>query len=50
MNRDLLSQLQSDLKIKQYEGELDTRYRCRLIYSALAEWLRFVIFVKAGSV
>ena len=39
-----MAQLRKDLKVNTYEGELTTYYECRLIYSALAEWMRFTVF------
>lgn len=44
MNSELMDQLRKDLKVNTYEGELTTYYECRLIYSALAEWMRFTVF------
>lgn len=46
MNSELIAQLRKELKINPYEGEISTYYKCRLIYSALAEWLRFAVFDK----
>lgn len=39
MNSELMAQLRKDLKVNPYEGEITTYYECRLIYSALAEWM-----------
>ena len=39
-----MAQLRRDLKVNPYEGEITTYYECRLIYSALAEWMRFSVF------
>lgn len=44
MNSELMAQLRRDLKVNPYEGEITTYYECRLIYSALAEWMRFSVF------
>ena len=44
MNSELKVQLRKDLQINAYEGDLSSHYECRLIYSALAEWLRFAVF------
>ena len=44
MNSELKAQLKKDLQINSYEGEINSYYECRLIYSALAEWLRFAVF------
>lgn len=44
MNSELKAQLKRDLKISRYEGEMTTYYECRLIYSALSEWLRYAVF------
>lgn len=43
MNSELKVQLRKDLQINSYEGELNSYYECRLIYSALAEWLRVAV-------
>lgn len=44
MNIELRVQLQKDLKIEQYKGEPAANYESRLVYSAMAEWMRVMIF------
>lgn len=44
MNEELKFQLQKDLNIVQYNGEQAANYECRLIYSAMAEWMRAMVF------
>lgn len=44
MNAELKLQLQKDLNITQYMGERVADYECRLIYSAMAEWMRVMVF------
>lgn len=36
----LIDEMAKDMKIYPYRGEKEKIYRCRLIYSAIAEWMR----------
>lgn len=44
MTNELLQRISNDLSIKQYDGELRPYFESRLVYSAFAEWMRFMIF------
>lgn len=40
----LITQMTNDLRIQQYQGEEPKHYYARLIYSALADWIRFCLY------
>ncbi len=43
MNRNLLDKMSSDMHIAPYLNENKESFACRVIYSALAEWMRFFV-------
>lgn len=49
MKEQLIKNIRNDLKILPYEGENKKDYCCRLIYSAIADWLRMCILDKTNE-
>lgn len=43
MENKVLSKMQQDMNLRQYEGEKKVNFMGRVIYSALCEWMRFII-------
>lgn len=43
MKNQALSRMQQDMKIRQYHGEKKENFIGRVVYSALCEWMRFII-------
>lgn len=49
MKDQLIKNIRNDLKISQYDGEDRTNYYCRILYSAIAEWLKMSILDKTNE-
>lgn len=47
MNKPLISQISKDLNIQPFKDEADKIYGNRLIYSAIASWVRFLVLGKS---
>jgi len=49
MKTEIINQISTDLKIKTYEGEPVYEYHSRILYTALAQWMRYSILDKTNN-